>query len=129
MTAVFAVLIILTVAALIAAPLLQAGREVAFESGGRGELWRREKAVALMAISEADFDRATGKLSDDDYRVLRHDYEGRAVRAMDELDELDALVPQASAGGGAPSFRFCPSCGRAFAEPDRFCAGCGHARA
>jgi hypothetical protein len=85
-------------------------------------MWTREKAVAVLAITEADFDLATGKLSDDDYNVLRSDYEGRALLAMDELEKLgpaetgDALV------------RFCAGCGASFAESDSFCGSCGRPR-
>src|SRR6185369_5288121 len=69
-TVVFAIVLILAVAAFVISPLLaRDGETVAEAPGRRGELWAREKAVAVLAITEADFDRATGKLSDDDYRV------------------------------------------------------------
>jgi len=122
-----AMLLVLLVAGLIAAPLLRAGPAADGQARGAAadELWHREKAVALLAISEAEFDRATGKLSDDDYQVLRDDYEGRALRAMGELE-----VRMEAAPGPAPATaqRFCSRCGRAFAAADRFCAGCGCAR-
>lgn len=126
MTVVLAAILILAVTAYIVLPLLRAPSE---ESSTEAlpvadELWQREKAVALLAISEADFDLATGKLSDDDYRVLLTDYEDRALHAMGELEK--AVPPPA-----APEFaaRFCSACGSRFAAPDRFCAGCGQQRA
>lgn len=131
MIAALTVVIVLVVAAWITLPLL--GRvevAVAETSPARGELWRREKAVAVLAISEADFDRATGKLSDDDYRVLRSDYEGRALHAMDEIEKLapDAATAMRTTSVGGELARFCAACGNRFAEPDAFCASCGRAR-
>ena len=126
MTVVLAAILILVVTAYIVLPLLSAPSE---ESPAHvlpvvDELWQREKAVALLAISEADFDRATGKLSDDDYRVLLTDYEDRALHAMGELER--ALPLQAAPEAAA---RFCSGCGSRFAAQDRFCAGCGQERA
>lgn len=125
MIAALAVLIVVAVAAYLVQPLLveaSPAEEPLVPAGG--ELWRREKAVAVLAITEADFDRATGKLSDDDYRILRSDYEGRALQAMDEIDKL---APRAEAAG-APAVRFCPGCGNRFGDADSFCASCGRPR-
>lgn len=125
MTAVFAVVLILLVAAFIVAPLLSQQSDAGTEAApARDELWKREKAVAVLAITEADFDRATGKLSDDDYRVLRSDYEGRALQAMDEMEKL----APASGGDPASSAKFCAGCGTRFASEDAFCGSCGRPR-
>lgn len=125
MTAILAVLLILAVAGFVAQPLLTDGtaEEETRTPAGR-ELWTREKAVAVLAITEAEFDRATGKLSDDDYRVLRSDYEGRALQAMGEIDRL------ASAGkpSAVPTARFCGSCGSRYRDEDCFCGTCGGRR-
>ena len=119
-------LLAVLVAAWIGWPLFVAGpSEVEEPVTGGGELWAREKAVAVLAIKEADFDLATGKLTDEDYGVLRSDYEGRALQAM---SALDSPAPAAGKGPALGAARFCPACGSAFAQPDRFCAGCGHAR-
>lgn len=124
MTVVFAILIVLVVTAYVAAPLLarrDAARAATLDPDG-GELWNREKAVAVLAIAEADFDRATGKLSDEDYRVLRSDYEGRALQAMDEIEKM------APATESARAIRYCGNCGTPLAEQDAFCGGCGQPR-
>lgn len=127
MTAVLAILLVLLVAAFVISPLLWGDSDERLEhGGGRGELWRREKAVAVLAITEADFDRATGKLSDDDYRVLRSDYEGRALVAMDEIEKLVPAVTAATTAAG--TIRFCPGCGTRFAETHAFCGSCGRPR-
>jgi hypothetical protein len=129
MTALLAVLMILAVVAFVTFPLLgETGIADVEATSGGDELWQREKAVAVLAITEADFDRATGKLSESDYGVLRSDYEGRALQAMDELDRLEArevVPPEEHAEGLA---RFCGNCGARFASGDAFCGGCGKAR-
>jgi hypothetical protein len=122
MTTVVALLLVLAVVWFVVSPLAQAGSEADAVDSTRGELWRREKAVAVLAITEADFDRATGKLSDDDYRVLRTDYEGRALVAMDEIDRLAAPPVGEEAAG------FCGGCGAPLAAADAFCGRCGRPR-
>ncbi len=123
MTLALAILLIVLVAAFVISPLLRDAGSAAAPAGATGtELWKREKAVAVLAITEADFDRATGKLSDDDYRVLRSDYEGRALQAMDEIEKL-AVAP---AEGGTN--HYCAGCGAPFSPADAFCGSCGGVR-
>src|SRR5256884_3742755 len=43
-------------------------------------------AVALRALKEIEFDRATGKLSDADYDALQHQYTALAVEALRETE-------------------------------------------
>lgn len=121
MTAAVAIALLAAVAAFVVFPLLRSVRDVeTAEATGTSELWSREKAVAVLAITEADFDRATGKLSEGDYQVLRSDYESRALHAMDELEK--------AADPGTGLHRFCGSCGASFAGADLFCGRCGSRR-
>lgn len=127
MIAVLAILLVLCLAAFVIQPLLveTAAIEAPWLPTSR-ELWSREKDVAVLAITEADFDRATGKLSNDDYQVLRSDYEGRALQAMDEMDKL---APTATSSGTAVAgARFCGNCGNRFGDVDAFCGACGRSR-
>jgi hypothetical protein len=122
-TLVLAVVLVAVVAAFILSPFFTESSERAEDRRpARDELWKREKAVAVLAITEADFDLATGKLSDDDYRVLRSDYEGRALVAMDELDKLVPAEKHDS------DVKFCGGCGARFAAIDSFCGACGRPR-
>ena len=50
------------------------------------------KGIALAALKEIEFDRETGKLSDDDYTFLKTKYTGAA---------LDALRAEAADGTAA----------------------------
>jgi hypothetical protein len=133
MTALIAFVLVVAVCGFVVLPLLRRDTVQDLVGDSRhGELWNREKAVAVLAIVEADFDRATGKLSDEDYRVLRSDYEGRALQAMDELRRGEDTPPEAAAGpeavAGGGAVRFCGVCGARFGEADRFCSGCGGPR-
>ena len=52
--------------------------------------WEKQKADAYSAIKEAEFDRQMGKLTDEDYQMLREKYEARAIEALTQLDRLAA---------------------------------------
>ena len=101
------------------------------------------KGVALAALKEIEFDRETGKLSDEDYAFLKGKYTGAALEALRE----DAAAEASVAGPGAadvetmvaarvralrsatssapPGAATCPDCGPR-PEPDAvFCSTCG----
>lgn len=131
MNIVIIVLMVLAVATVIAYPFFYVPEHepVADARDNRDRL-EREKSIALMAIREADLDRAMGKLSDDDYGSLRVQYEQRAVDALTALDTLSSAAT--GSGGpteGASTARFCAGCGRGFRSDERFCPACGRARA
>src|SRR5438876_6881214 len=103
------------------------------------------RAVALRALKEIEFDRATGKLSDADYDNLKTKY------ATEALAALRAETGERGAGSGsfrerpaprsplpAPSCpthgprpesdaQFCSECGRRLATAPGYCARCGTA--
>ncbi|HEX9893647.1 MAG TPA: zinc ribbon domain-containing protein [Gemmatimonadales bacterium] len=92
------------------------------------------RGIALIALKEIDFDRATGKLSDQDYEGLKAKYTNEAVVAMREeepsVDVVEALIAERvnllqSTGGAPAAVQLCPTCGLR-PEPDaRFCSSCG----
>lgn len=63
---------------------------------------------AIDALKEIEFDRATGKLSDNDYDSLKATYTQRAVDAMREED-----------------LTVCPLCGPRPERDAKFCSRCG----
>jgi rRNA maturation endonuclease Nob1 len=131
MTAFAAIAMVLAFAALITRPFLTT--QSAIEDDVREpldvaeELWTREKAVALIAMKEAEFDLATGKLSEADHSVLRGNYEERALRAMNELKHSGSQI-EASPAAPAMTSRFCTGCGNALSSDHQFCASCGTPR-
>lgn len=95
------------------------------------------RGVALLALKEIEFDRETGKLSDDDYRFLKDKYTAQAIEALraeeavNAPDDVEAMIARrvsalrfasAATPPGAPA---CSSCGPR-PEPDAaFCSTCG----
>jgi hypothetical protein len=106
------------------------------------------KGVALAALKEIEFDRETGKLSDEDYELLKAKYTVAAVEALRGeqaglvSNDIEALIaakvrslrsatatapldtssPRSVTSGSAPA---CDRCGPR-PEPDAlFCSTCG----
>jgi hypothetical protein len=92
-----------------------------------------EREAAVAALREIEFDRATGKLSDDDYSELKSRYTGEAVLAMRR-----EAVPSSGAGGrptddevdaAVLAYRrathTCPTCGPRPEADAAFCSNCG----
>ena len=92
-----------------------------------------DREVAVAALREIEFDRATGKLSDVDYADLKGRYTEQAIVAMRREgvaidgaantsgdDEIEAAVRAFRANQAT-----CPTCGLR-PEPDAaFCSNCG----
>lgn len=92
------------------------------------------KVQALLALKEIEFDRATGKLSDEDFERLRDRYARQALTALDAEaagesrlaaattadDPAEALIRAARAG-----VRLCPVCGPRPEADAAFCSECG----
>jgi hypothetical protein len=99
------------------------------------------RAVALRALKEIEFDRATGKLSDADYDALNAKYTAEALAALrDESPEAAAAPRIHPAVSPLPTTRcpthgarpetgaiFCSACGRRLSDAVVFCAKCGTA--
>ena len=112
------------------------------------------RAVALRALKEIEFDRATGKLSDADYDGLKGKYTAEALTALREESGAPSAVREPAPGAargtpdhttGAPrtahraqcpehgprpesDAEFCSMCGRRLVAPEAgegFCARCG----
>jgi len=104
------------------------------------------QAVALRALREIEFDRATGKLSDSDYEHLKSRYTNEALAAMRgertsyvvrRTSELRADAPRTTHDARCPQHGprpesgavFCSECGRRLGTAQGYCARCGTALA
>ena len=106
------------------------------------------RAVALRALKEIEFDRATGKLSDADYDVLKTKYTAEALAALRAEQPGGGMRDGGSVASGAASHpasriphpacpshgprpesdaAFCSDCGRRLATAPGYCARCGTA--
>jgi len=101
------------------------------------------RAVALRALKEIEFDRATGKLSDQDYHALKDRYTAEALAALRaEGGEQRAVSGSITASPAHPSpltvsacpthgprpesdARFCSECGQRLGTAPGYCARCG----
>jgi hypothetical protein len=102
----------------------------------------REKMLALRAIKELEFDKAMGKVSDDDFRDMSGRLRTRAGRLMRQLDagggyreQVERDLAKRLGGGVAtqavvdtsslPAARSCASCSTVNDTDARFCKECG----
>jgi hypothetical protein len=98
----------------------------------------REKMLALRAIKELEFDRAMGKLSEDDFKEMAGRLRARAARLIRQLDagagyreqiERDLAKKLEGDARLKPSrsieARTCDACHTANDHDARFCKGCG----
>ena len=111
---------------LVLGPLIRrdAPREAIVEPEEPGETPR---GVALAALREVEFDRETGKLSDDDYRALKAQYTAEALAALRAAAEpdIEAMVAARVRSFEHPAGSTCGVCGPR-PEPDAvYCSTCG----
>ncbi len=93
------------------------------------------RGVALLALKEIEFDRATGKLNDADYETLKARYTIEAAAALREdeaagaSDDPEAMIAARVAalrsGNASGSPVTCPRCGPRPEHDARFCSTCG----
>ncbi|HUC41178.1 MAG TPA: zinc ribbon domain-containing protein [Gemmatimonadales bacterium] len=112
-------------------PLEPAATDASIDEGDDPDDDMSKEAVALRALKEIEFDRATGKLSDTDYEQLKAKYTAEALAAMRGSGVLTPGAspgihePRAVARGQNTASLTCPEHG-ARPEPDAvFCSECG----
>jgi hypothetical protein len=76
-------------------PLVSSEEDRAMTIGRRTrEVLEREKMLALRAIKELEFDRAMGKVSEEDFKEMSTRLRARAARMMRQLDAGDGYRSQ-----------------------------------
>lgn len=98
------------------------------------------RGVALLALKEIEFDRETGKLSDEDYRFLKEKYTAEALAALraeageqgpGAPDDVEAMIAhrvralRSAAASAPPGAPVCPTCGPRPEADAVFCSTCG----
>ncbi len=102
----------------------------------------REKMLALRSIKELEFDRAMGRVSDEDFKEMSGRLRTRAARLMRQLDagtgyreqierELEKRLEAKKDDAGARAVKparaalICGACETTNDADARFCKGCG----
>ncbi|HWC75792.1 MAG TPA: zinc ribbon domain-containing protein [Gemmatimonadales bacterium] len=121
---------------------------VAVDEGEDPEDDMSPQTVALRALKEIEFDRATGKLSDSDYESLKAKYTAEALAALrgegargavrgarDIASTGPARAPLTAHRAPCPDHgarpepdaQFCSECGRRLGAAPGYCVRCGTA--
>ena len=121
-------------------PPLERATELDGDEGDDPDDDMSPQAVALRALKEIEFDRATGKLSDIDYEQLKAKYTAEALAAMrmESGVRSQELVPTPISKIPTPSCpehgpraekdaQFCSDCGRRLGAASGYCVRCGTA--
>jgi hypothetical protein len=96
----------------------------------------QEKALALRTIKELEFDRAMGKMSEEDFREMSVRLRARAARLIKQLDagtgyrdrieqDLAKRLGSSTAAKTHEAARTCPKCNTSNDPDARFCKTCG----
>ena len=134
-----AALVGLAVVAALISPLTRPGVTAPPGADEPEDLEETPKGIALAALREIEFDRATGKLSDEDYAELKAKY---TVEALSILRAEPAPAPPPAVGDDAPTDPVeamiadrvrrlagelirCPGCGPRPETDALFCSSCG----
>jgi hypothetical protein len=152
---VLGILVALGAVALVLDPVLRPGRVRAADAEPEDDPKEHRKDLALAALKEIEFDRATGKLDDADYERMKATYTAEALEAIRDAEPPAQPVPAepalakrpvpagvgARAAGGAADpaevliaakrqaarsgRKFCSECGAELEGAGKFCVECG----
>ena len=135
-----AVLVGLVVVAAIISPLTRPGVTAPPGADEPEDLEETPKGIALAALREIEFDRETGKLSEEDYDTLKGRYTAEALAILRQEegptapdpataaeppgDPVEALIAERVKKLAGAAIR-CPGCGPRPESDALFCSGCG----
>ena len=81
-------LVLISVVIFVAWPLLTEKREFILLEGTALEIAQQEKDNAISNLKDIEMDFRMGKLSEEDYQVLREDFKLRAMKAIERLESV-----------------------------------------
>ncbi len=95
------------------------------------------KDSIYTAMKDLEFDYQTGKLSDEDYGILRRKFVVQVSSVLEEIDTMRSgregkeggakagTKKKAAVKTATANEKTCDECGFAHDEDDKFCQGCG----
>jgi cytochrome c-type biogenesis protein CcmI len=130
-----AVLLVVAVMIFLLQPMLMGQRaSLRWEEDEPTEAEARRR-VTLLALRDVEYDYATGKLTEADYRALKRELSAEALAALDHVDAEAAAGPAgappeledeiARLRGGLRTGTTCSVCGSANETGSLFCSYCG----
>ena len=130
-----AILIVIGVALFVAAPLFEFSRAMDRPDTELSRL-DHERAIAIAALRDLEFDRQMKKLSDEDWQDVHVRLETQALAAMAAIEKLrndrrtspPLSRTRLSSSASKPReglARFCPGCGAQAKAGANFCPECG----
>jgi hypothetical protein len=124
MTALIGIILAIITAVFIGYPLFQKRQQkISFALNHRDQELEARKNEIYAAIRDIDFDYKMGKLSQEDYEALRHQYKSEAIGLMKQIDAAQPGKTPRRAKETAAAF--CHHCGQPASAADRFCSACG----
>jgi hypothetical protein len=98
----------------------------AIPAGGRElEELLEKKARLYEAITDLDFEKDAGKVSEQDYQTARNDYMGQVAEILTRVDALDTRKPEKKKPRKESPAARCASCREPIAPGAKFCMHCG----
>jgi hypothetical protein len=130
MTEIIGFLLAILTALFVGYPLFQKRQQkISFALNHRAQELEARKTEIYAAIRDLDFDYRMGKLSEEDYQMLRDQYKAEAIGMMKQIEQTATgkSAPRRAAETAAAQSpaRFCHHCGQPAAAADRFCSACG----
>jgi NADH pyrophosphatase NudC (nudix superfamily) len=120
----FLLVVAVGVAAFVGYPLLEGRKRRDWIGNHRASDLEERKEAIYAQIKDIDFDYATGKLSEEDYRELRMRYKREAAMILQQLDHI-ASGRRIRKTSSATKPQFCATCGHPMNPGEKFCSSCG----
>ncbi|MFB0517479.1 MAG: zinc ribbon domain-containing protein [Candidatus Neomarinimicrobiota bacterium] len=95
------------------------------EEATRNTALELRKVNLYKQIREAEFERAIGRINEEDFDRIRSDLITEVAEVIQQLEGPPGRQAPGGSSRTAAGVSECPSCGAAVSPGDRFCSSCG----